>query len=178
MPRRRPPRVALLLVAALLTALTACRRRPSASDARSGPDGKAAAAVKIVYPSAPSSFVELARKAARTVAHLYTDVPVRDGPADWFPAEGQRGTPLPDLQWQVARQRSLGSALIIDRAGHLLTNAHLADEQRALSVRLDDGRRFAVKLVGRDLRTDLALLKIEGGPDLPGVARLGDSDQL
>jgi serine protease Do len=178
MPRRRPPRVALLLVAALLTALTACRRRPSASDARPGPDGEAAAAVKIVYPAAPSSFVELARKAARAVAHLYTDVPVRDGPADWFPAEGQRGTPLPDLQWQVARQRSLGSALIIDRAGHLLTNAHLADEQRALSVRLDDGRRFAVKLVGRDLRTDLALLKIEGGPDLPGVARLGDSDQL
>jgi len=70
--------------------------------------------------------------------------------------------------------QSMGSGFIIDAAGFIVTNNHVVDGARRLSVKLDDGREMAARLVGRDPRTDIALLKIEAGAPLPFL-RLGDS---
>ncbi len=69
-----------------------------------------------------------------------------------------------------------GSGFIIDAAGHIITNNHVVAEAERLTVALQDGRSFAAKIIGRDPRTDLAVLKIEGD-DLPTVA-LGTSEDL
>jgi S1-C subfamily serine protease len=70
----------------------------------------------------------------------------------------------------------VGSGVIYDQQGHILTNNHVVEGAEKLLVALPDGRSFEAKLIGRDPTTDLAVLEISG-KDLPTVA-LGDSNQL
>jgi Do/DeqQ family serine protease len=73
--------------------------------------------------------------------------------------------------------RAAGSGVIVDARGYILTNNHVVENASAIEVRLSDDRKFKATLVGRDARTDLAVLKIESPAPLP-VAELGDSDRL
>ncbi|MBD2443449.1 trypsin-like peptidase domain-containing protein [Dolichospermum sp. FACHB-1091] len=70
--------------------------------------------------------------------------------------------------------RGLGSGFIIDKSGVILTNAHVVDKADKVTVRLKDGRTFEGKVRGIDEVTDLAVVKINAGNDLP-VAPLGSS---
>jgi serine protease Do len=74
-------------------------------------------------------------------------------------------------------QRSLGSGFIIDGQGHILTNRHVIEGADQISVTLNNGKDYDAKLVGKDARTDVALLKIEPKETLTHL-RLGDSDQI
>ena len=71
----------------------------------------------------------------------------------------------------------VGSGVIIERDGQVLTNAHVIDGAASLSVTLDSGARTPARVLGLDTVTDLALLRIETSAPLP-VARLGDSSAL
>ena len=70
----------------------------------------------------------------------------------------------------------VGSGVIYDPAGYILTNNHVVAGAKSLAVALPDGRTFDGKLLGGDSQTDLAVVQIQG-ENLP-VALLGDSDQL
>ena len=72
--------------------------------------------------------------------------------------------------------RSMGSGFVINPAGYIMTNNHVVDGATEIQVKIDDGRELPGKVVGRDPRTDLALLKVEatGLPVIP----LGDSAAL
>jgi S1-C subfamily serine protease len=70
----------------------------------------------------------------------------------------------------------VGSGVIYDSQGHILTNNHVVEGAQQLLVSLPDGRSFPAKLIGRDPQTDLAVVEISGS-NLP-VAKLGDSSQL
>lgn len=73
-------------------------------------------------------------------------------------------------------RRSTGSGLLIRQDGYLITNEHVVEDADVIQVKLADGRRFVGRLVGKDERVDLALVKIEA-TGLP-VAHLGDSNRL
>ncbi|HLO84841.1 MAG TPA: HhoA/HhoB/HtrA family serine endopeptidase [Nostocaceae cyanobacterium] len=73
--------------------------------------------------------------------------------------------------------RGLGSGFIIDKSGLILTNAHVVDKADKVTVRLKDGRTFEGKVRGIDEVTDLAVVKINAGSDLP-VAPLGSSNNV
>src|SRR2546421_3169438 len=73
--------------------------------------------------------------------------------------------------------RASGSGVTVDPRGYILTNNHVIENAQDITVRLSDGRKFTAKLVGRDPKTDLAVLKVDAPALLP-VAELGDSDQL
>src|SRR5882724_2484615 len=73
--------------------------------------------------------------------------------------------------------RASGSGVTVDPRGYILTNNHVIENAQDITVRLSDGRKFTAKLVGRDPKTDLAVLKVEAPSPLP-AAELGDSDQL
>jgi serine protease Do len=73
-------------------------------------------------------------------------------------------------------QEGLGSGVIIDPAGYILTNQHVIDNAQEILVRLPDGREFPASLTGADETYDLAVIKIEAS-DLP-AAPLGDSDRV
>ena len=77
---------------------------------------------------------------------------------------------------QFREQRAGGSGVIISEDGYVVTNNHVVDGASKLKVKLNDGRTFEAKLIGKDAATDLALLKIEAA-DLPTVP-FGSSDAL
>ncbi len=76
-----------------------------------------------------------------------------------------------------SRQKSLGSGVIIDRNGSILTNNHVVENAEKIIVRLADGKKYEAKVVGKDPKTDLAIIKIDTKDDLP-AATLGDSNRL
>jgi Do/DeqQ family serine protease len=73
--------------------------------------------------------------------------------------------------------RAGGSGVIVDPAGYILTNNHVIENARDITVRLSDSRKFTATLVGRDPKTDLAVLKVDAPAALP-AAELGDSEHL
>ena len=72
--------------------------------------------------------------------------------------------------------KALGSGFIIDAEGHVVTNNHVVDGATKVVVTLDDGRELNARVVGRDARTDIAVLQVDAGVKLPYLA-LGDSDK-
>ncbi len=76
------------------------------------------------------------------------------------------------------RTRSLGSGFIVDKEGYILTNNHVIEGAEDIKIKLYNGRTFDAKVVGRDPKSDIALLKINPKGETLPVAKLGDSDKL
>ena len=73
-------------------------------------------------------------------------------------------------------ERSLGSGVIVDKRGYILTNNHVVEQATKIQVQLNgDATRYTAKVVGVDEPTDLAVIKIDAGKELP-IAKLGNSD--
>jgi len=89
------------------------------------------------------------------------------------PDSGQGQDRRPDRM----RQTSLGSGFVIDKDGYILTNRHVIEGADEISVSFPSGKRYDATIVGRDARTDVALIKIEPDEDLT-VLPLGDSDAV
>lgn len=75
------------------------------------------------------------------------------------------------------KQRSLGSGFIIDNEGYIVTNNHVIEDADQIKVKLYDNEEFDAEVVGRDPKTDLALIRIKGSADLKPM-EMGDSDSL
>lgn len=82
-----------------------------------------------------------------------------------------------DQLFRVFPVEGVGSGVIIDSDGHILTNNHVIDDAERLKVTLADGRVLRGKVVGSDETTDLAVIRVESDAPLP-VAALGDSSAL
>ena len=82
-----------------------------------------------------------------------------------------------DIPQRGFRQRGLGSGFIISEDGYIITNNHVIEKAEDIQVILEGGERYKTKIVGRDSKTDLALLKIEPKGKLSKVT-FGDSDKL
>jgi serine protease Do len=75
-------------------------------------------------------------------------------------------------------ERSLGSGVIVDRNGYILTNNHVVEQATKIQVKLhNDSKRYNARVIGRDTETDLAVIKIDPDHALP-VAKLGNSDSV
>jgi serine protease Do len=85
------------------------------------------------------------------------------------------GGPMP--RGGPQRQRSLGSGFIIDADGFILTNNHVVENAQKIVVKLSDDQEYEAKVVGRDAKTDIAIIKINAKAALT-AASLGDSDNL
>jgi serine protease Do len=137
----------------------------------------------------PGNFTELARTVRDGVVNIQTVKNLKGGglPFRHFfggPFQGQdpfRGFLGPDQdeggRSGMFQQRSLGSGFILDKEGYIVTNNHVVDGADEIKVKLADGKEFEAKIVGRDPKTDLALLQIKGSPGLQPL-KLGDSDAL
>lgn len=75
------------------------------------------------------------------------------------------------------KQQSLGSGFIIDREGYVVTNNHVIENADQIKVKLANGKEFDATVVGRDPKTDVALIKIAASSDLVPL-QMGDSDAL
>jgi S1-C subfamily serine protease len=84
---------------------------------------------------------------------------------------------LHDQLFRVFPVEGVGSGVIIDEKGYILTNNHVIDDAERLKVTLTDGRVLKGRVAGSDEVTDLAVLKVESDQPLP-AAQLGNSDDL
>ncbi len=75
------------------------------------------------------------------------------------------------------KQEGVGSGFIISKDGYILTNNHVVGDADVITVRLADEREFKAKVIGTDPQSDVALIKIKDGGDLP-VLPMGDSDKI
>jgi serine protease Do len=131
---------------------------------------------------APDSFADLAAQLLPTVVNIATSQTLKapKSPRLNLPP----GSPLEDLFKNFLGPRSdaprhvtsLGSGFIIDPSGYIVTNNHVIDNSDQITVTLNDGTSLPAKLVGRDLKTDLALLKVKPAKPLPAT-HFGDSDK-
>ncbi|MFH1505208.1 MAG: Do family serine endopeptidase [Candidatus Omnitrophota bacterium] len=110
----------------------------------------------------------------KAAGSLYFSSPFEDSEDDFFQRffEEFFGE-VPEREY---KRMILGSGVIIDKEGHILTNEHVVSGASQVKVNLPDGREFDAKIKGMDKRSDLALIKVDAR-DLP-AAKLGDSDGL
>jgi serine protease Do len=135
----------------------------------------------------PASFADLVEKLSPAVVNVYTTQKVKgvDMPGGFNLPDTPEYAPFRQFFEQFGKRlgkqeteqevTSLGSGFIIDPTGYIVTNYHVVAEADDVSVRLSDDTKLSAKVVGRDSKTDLALLKVESKKPLPFVP-LGDSD--
>lgn len=131
------------------------------------------------------AFTQIAKEVNPAVVNISTEKVIRGSGTPFFFYEGpfrdffgddffnQFFSPSPHREY---RQRSLGSGVIVNRNGYILTNHHVIKDADKITVILGDKRKFTGEVVGKDEKTDLAVIKIEDN-NLP-AARLGDSDKI
>ncbi|MDX2446316.1 MAG: DegQ family serine endoprotease [Desulfobacterales bacterium] len=135
----------------------------------------------------PNNFSQLAKDAKPSVVNIRTVTTVKGGGRvfnHFFggPPNGRKnpfeefGGPFQDNQPQRDfKQRSLGSGFIIDKEGYIVTNNHVVENADQIKVKLADEKEFDAELVGRDPKTDLALIKISTTTELSPI-KMGNSD--
>ncbi|MGI8639675.1 MAG: trypsin-like peptidase domain-containing protein [Pyrinomonadaceae bacterium] len=133
----------------------------------------------IVSPEQLSaSFAEVARRVESAVVNIDTKGKIPD---ITLKENGSPGGNSDDIMEFFRRQLprrpsySVGSGFIVDKSGYILTNYHVVDDASRITVRLQSGAEYVAKIVGADDLTDLAILKIEAGRELPFI-KLGNSD--
>lgn len=122
---------------------------------------------------APSGFAELSKKLSPAVVNISTAQTIEIASSNKaFP----KGSPLErfnDFFGNGAESRiarSLGSGFVVDKMGYIVTNNHVIEGADSIEVAFPDGETYDATLVGRDPSTDIALLKIDAGKDMPFVA--------
>jgi serine protease Do len=141
---------------------------------------------------APNIFVDLAKRVKPGVVNISTTKVIKGGGRVFrhFSPPSRERDPFRDffgedfferffgdVPQKDFVQRSLGSGFIIDREGHIITNNHVIEGATEIRVRILTDKEFPAEVIGRDPKTDLALIKIKSWKDLP-VVELGDSDKL
>ena len=124
-----------------------------------------------------NSFARLAKALKPAVVNIEVEKVVagRPGPLDIFgDLFDERGSRKPKFD---KIQTGQGSGVIISKDGYILTNNHVVSNGRRVKVTLSDGRELAGKVIGADPKTDIALVKIEGGNNLP-YAEMGNSETM
>ncbi len=145
------------------------------------PQASVPASARAVPSGAPVSFADLAEQVAPSVTNIVVSKTVK-GMNFRVPSPFGPGDPFGEFfkQFQVPqgprRQQGQGSGVIVSSDGYILTNNHVVDDADEITVRLSDKRELKGKVVGRDPKTDLALVKVESDKPLP-AAKLGDSDR-
>ncbi len=128
------------------------------------------------------TFSKLAEKLKPAVVNISTTMVVKEQPFRGRPSPWGEQDPFRDF-WEkffggeMPQTRSLGSGFIINKEGYIVTNNHVVENAKEIIITLHDERDFRAEVIGRDKKTDLALIKIEAEEDLP-VAPIGDSDKL
>jgi serine protease Do len=138
---------------------------------------------------APASFADLAAHVGASVVNIkVTKVEKMGGPTALGPEGGDPESPFGEFMQKFfggqmpqgpreQRQHGAGSGFIISKDGYIVTNNHVVEGATEVTVTLANKQEYTAKIIGRDPKTDVAVVKIEPKESLT-VASLGDSDQV
>jgi serine protease Do len=138
-------------------------------------------------PGGRNSFAPIVKKVTPGVVKISTITKARNtsfngGPdmddffRHFFGNQNQLPGRMQRHQMPVPRQEGTGSGVVVTRDGYILTNNHVVDGADEVKVSLQDGREFTAKVVGRDPKTDVAVIKVDA-KELPAVP-MADSDKV
>ena len=137
-------------------------------------------------PQGPPSFADLVDQVKHTVVNISTTQVLKESPMQPFfspdsPFKDFFGEDFfkrffGDMPQGQMKTHALGSGVIIDRDGLILTNNHVVEKADEIKIKVESGKEYDATVVGRDPKTDLALIKVKAGSDFPKPAPLGDSD--
>jgi serine protease Do len=164
----RRPAVATVAAAAMVLPVL------SASAAR-GPDNIADVAERVIDAVVNISTSQKVETRNTPMPQLPNDPQLDELFRDFFNRRGQ-GDPQ-NRERGPRRVNSLGSGFIIDPSGIVVTNNHVISEADEITVILNDGERLKAELIGKDQKTDLALLRVKTDKPLKAV-KFGDSEKL
>jgi serine protease Do len=149
------------------------------------PNSVGEVAARPLAQDTPASFAELVKKASPSVVNISTVKVIKGGeergpmtpfgPQDPFRDFFDRF--FRDQMPREFKQQNLGTGFIIDKDGFILTNNHVVEKTDEIKVRMSDDIEYVAKIIGRDPKTDLALIKIDPDHALNPLP-LGDSDTL
>jgi serine protease Do len=145
-------------------------------------------AVSSDQPTIPESFSALAETVSPAVVNISTVKTIKGGGPvfrHFYQSPWGDQDPFKDFfdkffgneQQREFKQRSLGSGFIIDKDGYIVTNNHVIAGADEIKVKLNSGKEYDAKIIGRDPSTDIALIKIKADSNYI-VATFGDSDSL
>jgi serine protease Do len=135
--------------------------------------------VPAALPVASGSFAQVAEAVGPAVVNINTVIRSGGGrtPVEEFFGDEFFRRFFGEGPERPHQQRSLGSGVIVDASGIALTNAHVVERATDIEVVTAEGKKHKAKVVGLDKRTDLAVLRLQGGGPYPAAA-LGDSDKV
>jgi serine protease Do len=165
-----PWRICLLAAASLIAFMTLVPQAPAIAQAHG-----------------PASVADIAERLQNAVVNISTTQKLKDSREVPLP-EVPKGSPFEeffedffdkqDRNRSGQRANSLGSGFVIDKSGLIVTNNHVIEGADEITVNFTDGTKLKVtKIIGRDTKTDLALLKVEPRKDLAAV-HFGDSQKM
>lgn len=179
--------VTFILIGVLIASNPSLSPRPKAQSRLEVIGAPAAEEAHFGFDQSP--FVAVAEKVKPTVVNISAERITERSATPWFPFRFFED-PFGDFfrEWEKEqspqrrkmKEQSLGSGVIIDRQGHVLTNNHVVRGAEEIKVRLSDDREFKAEIVGQDPETDVALIKLQIDEPLSSdeVAILGDSDEI
>jgi len=187
--RRKMTRIALAFAVVMTTAsgliavLPGVGAMPAFAATEPAPESRATPAVAL------PSFADVFERVRPSVVTVTTERGTRISPTAGVPGIPSLGDPSldeffghffgrPGMPMHEMPSRALGSGLILDNDGYIVTNNHVVDGADEITVTLGDGKDLPASVVGTDPKTDIALLKIEAGSEKLVPVTLGDSDRV
>jgi serine protease Do len=175
-PRRATPLASRL--SAMLVAAFICVAALPPSGAQARPDSFADLAERVVGAVVNISAATTVEARGRNLPQLPPGTPFEDLFEEFFnrrgPGDQPRGPQPPTPQ---RRSNSLGSGFVIDASGIIVTNNHVIGDANDITVIFSDGKRLKAKILGKDPKVDLAVLKVESETPLKAVP-FGDSEKI
>lgn len=148
----------------------------------------ALAALPVLEKQAPASFADLADAVKHSVVNISTTQVVKGSPLQPFVGPNAPfGQFFGDdffkhffgnMPKGAMKTHALGSGFVINEDGLILTNNHVIEKASEIKVKLDSGKEYDAKVVGRDPKTDLALIRVKPDSDFPEPVHMGDSDAI
>jgi serine protease Do len=177
--------VALVSLAAGLLLATGLGLTQRATAERFWTEPPGSPQAEVAIPGRPESFATLVKRIKGAVVNIHTTKKVRlpkDHPDLDAPAP-ERGDPHDFFdrffggREREYGQRNTGSGVLLHPDGYIVTNEHVVTDTEMIQVRLSSGKQYRAEVIGKDHKTDLALIKIQPEAPLP-VVPMGDSDRL
>ncbi len=152
--------------------------------------GTSPAALSNLGPQGPPSFADLAERVNHAVVNISTTQVIKESPMQPFTGPN---SPFRDFFGDEFFRRffgegspgqgpmkthALGSGFVIDDDGLILTNNHVVEKADEIKIKTDAGKDYDAKVVARDPKTDIALIKVNASNDFPKPAQLGDSGAM
>ncbi len=126
----------------------------------------------------PPSFAAIAKRTMPVVVNIFTTAQRANRGSSNDPIDEFFGRFFGESNARENSPRSLGSGILISRDGEVLTSYHVVRSADIIKVRLSDHSEYEARLIGKDVKTDLALIKIRRSGGVLPFARLGSSSQL